>query len=462
VKFCIKRFCFILFFLCLYFSPAISFAGQSELESIIQTYQNKNVTIGVSVHEIKDQKELYSHNSHKPLNPASTMKVLTSVVALNHLGGAYQFKTPMSTDSFSNGTIQNLYIKGYGDPSLVEERLWRMVKDLKVRGVKKISGDIVIDNSYFDGFDFNGKEDGSSRAYNASLSALAVNFNSFAVVARNYGNGAVQTHVDPPIPYFVLSSSIKGSGNALTVSRNFQNGKEYVKAMGGVTGEKIKYANVSNPVQYAGSTLQWILDQNGIEFNGKIRAGTAVGAKKIVTDKSKPLSLILRDLNKFSNNFTAEMLVKTLGAKNVGVPGSTAKGVTILKDYLTNLGVSAEEYSVHNGSGLSRNNRLSPNTLNQILMSAYKNNKIRSDFMASLAIAGTDGTLHARLKAPYIAGNVKAKTGTLNDVSSLSGYLESKSKKMLAFTIMVNGAGAASGQFYKMQEKLLQDIYQSY
>jgi len=428
----------------------------------VGSYQRAGIKIGVAAHAVKGKKELFSYHANQSFNPASVMKVITSAAALTYLGGSYEYKTPLTTDRFSRGVIQNLYIKGAGDPSLVEERLWRIAKDLKVRGVKKIEGDIIIDNSLFDSQDFLGQEEGSTRAYNASITPFAVNFNSFAVVAKNYGGGVLDVHVDPPTQYFELKSFIKPSGNYITIARSYKNGKEYVRANGGVSREKIKYANASNPLQYAGSTLTWVLSQMGIEFNGKIRKGAAHGKKKIFTDRSKPLSLIVRDLNKYSNNFTAEMILKTLAAKQSGVPGSTAKGANILKNYVVSLGVSPKEFAIFNGSGLSRKNRLSPNTLNHVLMAVYKNNKIRSDYIASLAIAGTDGTLKSRLRAPQLKGNVKAKTGTLHDVASLSGYLQTKSKKMVAFTILVNGAGAGSGGFFAMQEKLLLDIYKSF
>lgn len=445
-----------------FFLPSLSHAGQAELKAIVGSYSRAGVKIGVAVHDIKGKKVLFENLSSKGMNPASTMKVVTSAAALTYLGGAFQYKTPVSTDRLSGGVAQNLYLKGAGDPSLVEERLWRIAKDLKVRGVKEVRGDIIIDNSYFDNFNFAGKDSSSSRAYNAALSALAVNFNSFAVVAKNYGAGAgLEVHVDPPTEYFTLKSNIGSSGNGIAISRSYKNGKESVLASGGVSKEKVKYANVANPVQYAGSTFKWVLGQNGIPVTGKVKAGKAVG-KKLFEDKSKPLSLILRDLNKFSNNFTAEMVVKTIGAIKGGVPGSTEKGLIVLNSFLQKLNLSSSEYEVFNGSGLSRRNRISPNALNQVLMAAYNNNKIRTDMMSSLAIAGTDGTLRRRLKSPGLKGNVKAKTGTLNDVAALSGYIETKKKNMIAFTILVNGQGAGAGGYFAMQEKILMDIYRSF
>lgn len=438
------------------------FANEATLKTIIQAYQKPGITIGVQVNKAKDKSQLFSYNANKSFNPASVMKVVTSTAALTYLGGSFEYKTSFTTDSFSRGIIHNLYIKGVGDPSLVEERLWRIAKDLRVRGVKKIEGDIIIDNSLFDSFNFSGKENGSTRAYNASISPFAINFNSFAIVAKNYGGGVMEVHIDPPTHYFDLKSNIRPSGNHISIARSYKGGKEYVNASGGVSREKIKYANASNPLQYAGSTLVWVLNQMGIEFNGKIKQGKAPGAKKIVVDKSKPLSLIIRDLNKFSNNFTAEMILKTMAAKKTGVPGTTAKGASLLKSFVTSLGVDSNEFAIFNGSGLSRNNRLSPNSLNHVLLAAYKNNKIRSDFIASLSIAGTDGTLKSRLKSAGLLGNVKAKTGTLHDVSSLSGFLQTKNKNMVAFTILVNGSGVGSGSYFGMQEKLLMDIYKSF
>lgn len=448
-------------FCILFVSVSPVFASTANLDAIVGRYQGQGVKIGVAVHAVKDQKEVFSYHATDPLNPASTMKVITSAVAFTKLGGAYAYKTAFTTDRMSKGMIHNLYIQGSGDPSVVQERLWSMIKDLRVRGVREIQGDIIIDNSYFDSESFAGRDPSSSRAYNAEISAFALNFNSFAVVASNQ-DGVVQVEADPPTDYFQVRSTVKAAGSSLTISRTFKDNIEYVTVSGGVSDEKIKYANVSDPVLYAGTTIKWLCDQMGISFNGKILTGAAVGKKKLIVDKSKPLAQIIHDLNKYSNNFTAEMILKTLAAEKVGVPGTTEKGVPLLTAFLTEIGVTAGEYSVHNGSGLSRNNRLSANALNQTLMVVYKNNKIRSDFISSLAIAGEDGTLKSRLKVAGLQGNVKAKTGTLNDVSSLSGFMETKAKNMLAFTIMVNGAAAGNGNFFRMQQEILSELYESF
>lgn len=457
-----KLVCLFVFFM-LFIGTSVR-AGEAEIKAIVQSYARSGIKIGVSIHDTKTSKELFTHNADQGMNPASTMKVVTSVASLSNLSGAYEYKTPIYTDGMSGGTLQNIYIKGVGDPSLVEERLWRIAKDLFVRGVRKVSGDIIIDNSYFDSFDFAGKEgDNNTRAYNASLSPLAVNFNSFAVVGKNYGGaGGLEVNMDPPTEYFSLKSNISGSGNGINISRTYKDGREFVIASGGVSSEKVKYANAENPVQYAGTTFKWVLAQVGIEVTGKVKSGKVSGQKLIFEDKSKPLSLILRDLNKFSNNFTAEMVLRTLSAVKVGVPGSTEKGAKILNEFVSGLGVATSEFEIHNGSGLSRNNRISANALTQCLLEAYSNSKIRTDFISSLAIGGVDGTLKTRMQSAILKGNVKAKTGTLNDVSSLSGYIDTKKKNTIAYTILVNGPGAGAGGYYSLQERVLTDIYNSF
>lgn len=444
-------------FISLVVFPQLVFA-QDPLQALVSKAQRSGVKIGVAVHEAGTGKEVFTHNANEPLNPASTMKVLTSVVALKHLGGSYTYKTPITTDSLSKHVAENLYIKGVGDPSIVEERLWRVAKDLRVRGVEKINGDIVIDNSFFKGFEFSGQENGSSRAYNALISPLAVNFNSFAVVAVN-NDGALAVTVDPPIDYFQLESRVKASGNALGIERRLKEGHEHIVVGGGVSHEKVKYASVQDPVAYAGHMLAWLFTQVGIEFSGKVREGQATGKKRLLLDESKPLSYILTDLNKFSNNFTAEMILKTLAAIKGEISGTTAAGTGLLTAYLQDLGVDAAEYAIFNGSGLSRDNRISAMALNKVLLSAYDDVVIRSDFMASLAVAGVDGTLETRFKDTELRGNVKAKTGTLYDVSALSGYLETRDKKILAFTILINGAGVANGFSYGLQKELLTALF---
>ena len=433
--------------------------AQASLKSAVAKQVPSSVKATIAVYDLKDKKQVFDYNGTLALNPASTQKILTSVVALKELGGSYHYKTPVSTDQFSNGIIQNLYLKGVGDPSLVEERLWRMAKDLKVRGVKQIKGDIIIDQNLFDDFDFQGKINGSTRAYNASVSPFALNFNSFAVVATNMSSG-LEVHVDPPIDYFVLRSKIGRSGNSIAISRSAKGGKEYVVASGGVSRSKIKYANVLNPSAYAGQTLAWMLRQMDIDFKGQVKQGKASGGKTLFVDQSKPLSHILNGLNKFSNNFTAEMILKTLGAKRTQ-KGNTESGVQVLKSYLKEWGIPSSQVQVYNGSGLSRKNRISATALNKILAEAYQDHRVRSDLMASLAVGGVDGTLKSRMKQKELQGNVKAKTGTLHDVAALSGYMEAASGKPYAFTILLNGAVGGRAA-YRIQEALLLELYQSY
>lgn len=446
------------FFLSLVAAPVA--ASDADLGAIVSSYKG-GAKISISIYSLSDKTTIFTHDDKESLNPASTMKVVTSVASLSVLGGHYKYKTTFTTDTISRGVIGNLYVRGVGDPSLVEERLWRIGKDLRVRGVKEVGGDIVVDNSFFDNDDFEGKISDSSRAYNAAVSAFAINFNSFAVVASNVG-GAVNVEVDPPTEYFVLNANVRSGGNSLSVTRDYRDGKEYVSASGSVSDEAVKYANVENPVEYAGTTIKWILEQNGIAVKGGVRAGTATGRTKLVTDSSKPLSQILWDLNKWSNNFTAEMVVKTLGAEESGAPGATHKGVAILKRFLDEVGVDPQEYNIVNGSGLSQQNRISANALTQILIYAHRKSKIRADYTSALAVAGIDGTLKNRLRAPALMGNVKAKTGTLNNVSSLAGYMETRSGKSVCFAILVNGGGAGGGGYFTMQEKILQAVYDDY
>lgn len=437
--------------------PHLSWAGPfSSLNSLIKKHENKKTEVSVAVYSLDENKEVYSYKGDRALNPASNVKVLTAAVVLDKLGPTYRYPTEIYAGASPNskGEIPSLSVVGYGDPSLVIERLWRIAKDLSLQGIKTIKGDLIIDQSYFETSFLHEGFGNEGRAYAAPVSAIALNFNSFSTLVSSQ-SGKLHCQVDPPVDYFLIKEC-KTTGKGLSVKRDLDSGKEKVFVRGSYSSSKAKtiYRSVSNPSLYFASALKYLLQQNGIKHQGRIIEGNAVKGHLLLKDMSKPLSEIVADLNKYSNNFVAEMLVKTLGARFVSQPGTTEKGVTVLKDYLSFLGAPESSYELENASGLSRKNKLSSSLLTRILAQAYQDPRIAPEYFASLAIAGTDGTVRRRLKSLSLKEKLRVKTGTLNNVSSLSGLIRSKSGKSFVFSVILEGGNVFGAGAYQLQEKI--------
>lgn len=446
-----------LIFLVLSFFPRFSAAEDlASLSPLIHSYEGKSIQVGVDVFSITENREIFGYKESVPLNPASNLKIITTAAALTNLGVDYAFKTLFYSDAPpAQGKITNLYMVGGGDPTLVEERLWRMAKDIALRGIREITGDIIVDQGFFlvpvvrDVGDLN-------RAYNAPITPLALNYNSFAVSAET-GTDGVLLSTDPPCDYFQVGGHVSSGGRGgLGVNRRFDGTQEKVTVSGSLKGPYtvLVYRSVTQPSLYAGSTLKLYLAQNGVRLLGTVREGVATGRNLLLEDPSKSLSQIIQDMNKFSNNFTAEMLLMTLGAEMKGPPATPEKGLAVLNEYLAGLGVDPQDYFLENGSGLSRNNRVAARVFTHILAHVYKQFSLMPEFVSSLAIGGVDGTVRKRLKAPELVDQIRVKTGTLNDASSLSGFIPTKTGKLLAFSILAAGPGAGSARFHELQEKI--------
>ncbi len=426
--------------------------------SIIGSFESGGSHAAVMAYSLNRQRRLCADDEHLPLNPASLMKVLTSTAALTFMGPDYVFVTRYSTDSLSNGVARNLYVKGGGDPSIDDERLAGLAKSLASAGVRHIQGDIIIDQSYFDGFEFDGRIPSRGWTYNFPVSAFAVNFNSFGGVAPAFGGKPEMAVRQTKRGRKVSRPTGKGPGSFKLV-----NGQQtFTDAAGKINSAPVKGGLTQDPTFYAGSILKWFLEREGIVVDGRITSGPARGGLTLYQDQSEPLSIVLQRMNKKSNNFMAETVLKALAAKVYGQPGSTAKGVQVLRSFLDQIGVPKADYKIVNGSGLSRQNRISPHAILKTLVYAYRNPALQHDFLETLAIAGEDGTLKRWMRAPELVGNVHAKTGTLNDTIALAGFLTAHSGDKVVFSIITNRVSGDKGDFHKMEEDFLKAAYWAY
>lgn len=421
-----------------------------EIDAVLQNSCLADGNAGIKVFSLTKGDVLYQRNSSQFFIPASNIKLLTSAVALKVLGGEYQFLTTVSTDGEIKKNVLhgNLYLKGYGDPRLVSEELWMIVKGIRNRGIKRINGDIIADDTFFDdklkGVGVG--KNGGSEPYNARVSALSLNFNTVTVYvnpAKRIGARPVVT-VDPPTKYIKISNKAKtvakGKDYNIIAGRVKKRGHDTVFIKGSIkTPGYHVYLNVSNPTLYTVTVFKEFLEKEGIKIKGNISmAKQPEDVKELVIHKSRPLALIIQDMNKISNNFIAEQVLKTAGAERFGAPGTTQKGLDLINQLMETLGYLPSSYSVVDGSGLSKQNSLSPDQIIDVLKNMYYDFSVRAEYVASLGIMGIDGSVKKRLKEFPKRRYIRAKTGTLNGASSLSGYVGAEGGEDLAFSILIN------------------------
>ncbi|MFA4972241.1 MAG: D-alanyl-D-alanine carboxypeptidase/D-alanyl-D-alanine-endopeptidase [bacterium] len=401
----------------------------------------------IVVADVSTGKIIASHRPDLALNPASCSKIVTSITALELLGPDYRFRTIFAADAPAQaGAIGTLYVRGEGDPSLINEEIAKIAINLRENGLRRITGGIVIDNSYFNSFDFPRKGGDDGRAFTAKISAVAVNFNSIGVtVAPGRSGGSASVKLEPPLEDYRVINKVITSGKTRIYIKTSTGGEGMsVTVSGSISpraGPSTYWRSVEDPVGYAGAVIAHHFREAGIEVTGPIRSGGMPASASIVAEQlSRPLAEIVYDMNKLSTNFVAEQITKHLGAKRMGAPGSTEKGVAAMEEHLATLGVPRGSAMFENGSGLSAVSRISAQQLVQVLVSAYQNRKLRGDFINSLSVLGVDGTMKnwGRI-APDLVGSVYAKTGTLDGVSTLAGYVPMSDNRLAAFAILANG-----------------------
>jgi len=417
---------------------------------------------------------LLMHQSTSALNPASTMKLLTSYAALALLGPSYRWKTEVYRDgTLHDGVLDgNLYIKAYGDPSLMSADFWRLLRSLRQLGIREINGDLIIDNSYFSvdtparsSFDAD-----TARAYNATPSALAINLKASSF---RFDADALQVTItpEPDLPQIQVINRLKVGAADCSRWRNGvnydvkQDGAKAVVTFSGVYAAECrdKYLQLlvldeNNYTLHLFSKL-WL--ELGGGFHGKLRVLTTPDSMPLSTVKlwqqdSKTLAQILPDINKWSNNLMARQLLLTIAAEKMGAPATEANGALVVDAWLKSMGLNFNELVIDNGSGLSRSERISAQHMGELLVSAYFS-PVMAELMSSLPILAVDGTMQKRMPASDLSGRAHLKTGSINGVLTLAGYMLGQRGQRYVVVFMVNHAKMAMTK--PAQDALLQWVY---
>jgi D-alanyl-D-alanine carboxypeptidase/D-alanyl-D-alanine-endopeptidase (penicillin-binding protein 4) len=421
--------------------------------------------IGVVVAEALTGRRLYTLNPETPRNPASNMKLVTAATALVELGASYRMRTTLAGALSEDGGVETLVLRGEGDPSLDFGDLLSMARRLVELGVRRVDK-VVVDGSFFDeqilppAFD---QQPHEIAAFRAAVGAVSVDRNAYEL--RLAPGPAVDAPANVILrcpDYFAVESGLTtiATGSPKVVAEQRPKGDALSLRLTGSVPLGIRGVayerRVESPLPYAGNCLRAALRSQRIGGTMHVSVGAPpAGVPVLVGHESESLSEILGPVGKNSDNFYAEMLLKVISAHAQHRPGSSSGGAERALSLLERAGVPRGTAKMLNGSGLFKGGAVAPEHFVKLLVYMYNDPALRSEYVAHLAVAGTDGTLRNRLTALPKTGVVRAKTGTLDDAIALSGYVLGKRPEQdLAFSFLMNGVAGKQWQARALADDL--------
>lgn len=444
------------------------------VERVLKAYDMAPDSYSTWVQAVDANTPLLAVNAEIARNPASTIKLLTTFLALEDLGPAYTWVTEAYLDGdLRDGRLAgDLYLKGYGDPYLVTERVWLLLRGLRQRGLRDIGGDLVIDNSYFDvSPEDAGTFDGQPyRVYNVAPEAFLVNFRAVNFIFRpDPDQQGVQIVADPAPANLEIRNQLQlregrcggyqagirvargeaTAGGVVTFSGRFgRDCPEYRLARAVMDASDFNYGVLRNLWEESGGTLEGSGRSGAVDENWE----------SYYEFYSPPVSEVIRRVNKWSNNVMSRQVFLTMGAERFGAPGTVDKARDAAAAALAERGLDFPELRLDNGAGLSRDTQISARNLARLLMAAY-DSPFRSEFESSLALAGLDGTMRRRFRDDQLTGRMHIKTGRLNGVFGMAGYLRAASGQEFVVVAMQNHPDAHRGPGEEAHTTLLRWVY---
>ncbi len=427
--------------------------------------------ISIYLRRIHGRRPILAYRAHTPRDPASVMKLVTALVSLYTLGPSYTWRTgAYASGPVVHGVLHgNLYLRGGGDPYLITKSFWDLLHGLRGRGLREIDGNIVLDQHYLHAprtrrGAFDGLRD---RTYNVRPRALLVNFQA---VEFRFLPGASQVRVLPdPYPttlrvinrlrlvpgpcgdwraHVHLRITRVEGGNLATFQGRYPR----------TCGLQHLYRVTDNDRRYVSGVFAELWRQQGGLLHGGFMAGRVPrGARLLYQVHSRPLADILRSVDKYSNNVMGRLLVMTLGAVKAGVPGTTAKGLAVMRAWLAHHDLHLPRLVLRNGVGLSRAERITAAEVGRILRYAY-NGRYMPEYVSSLPIAGIDGTLRYRFLRSPVVGHLHGKTGTINGVDTLAGYLQRGGRRYIV-VVLENYPGADTERGFRAEDGVIKWLY---
>lgn len=434
--------------------------------------------IGVYVHEIGAREPLLAVNADTAMNPASVMKLLTTYAGLELLGPAYTWPTMLYADGpIIDGVLHgDLIIKGYGDPKLDLENFWLLIHRLRQTGLHEIKGNLVLDNSHYaipndDPGDFDGQP---YRTYNIIPEALLVNYRTSTIhLFPQPEKNAVRVVIDPLPDSIHIQNHLKLTQGAcgdwqnammIDVLADKNNDNNFTVVLKGNLsrhcGKQSYMLSLQKSAIYTRDLFKRLWAQQGGLFHGDVKVERAPpGLTPLKIYQSPPLAEIVRGINKFSNNIAARQLYLALGtgdAVALNSPATLTKSDEAIRQWLARKQLNFPELVVENGSGLSRRERISTRHMGQLLLAAF-NSPVMPEFMSSMPIAAVDGTLRNRFTGTAVKGLAHMKTGALNNVRALAGYVLDQAGRRFVVVFIVNHEQA--GQSRIAMDALVQWLY---
>jgi serine-type D-Ala-D-Ala carboxypeptidase/endopeptidase (penicillin-binding protein 4) len=423
--------------------------------------------VSVLVQALDAEAPVLEHRADTPRNPASVMKLVTTWAGLELLGPAYTWRTEVYLDGkLAGGKLDgDLVLKGYGDPFLVLEEYWKLLRAVRRLGVEEITGDFVVDDSYFVVDEpYPGAFDNQPlRTYNVVPNALLVNFKAVQF----------QFHVEPDVNRVRVTSEPELSNleirNGLGIADLRCGGYQYgisfdvvgagldqVRLVGAFPRRCASYSMTRTVLEhdtYAFGLFATLWAEIGGRFDGSLRKGrVADSARPALTWRSPPLADVLRSINKNSNNVMTRQLLYTIGAESAGGPGTRWKGAEAIEQFLAARGLDTDGLVIDNGAGLSRDERVSARLLGEMLQAAAAS-PYAAEFVSSLSLGGLDGTTRSRFNGNSAVMHVK--TGRLDHVSALAGYLRASSGRDYVIAILMNADDAHRGPGQELEEAIV-------
>lgn len=430
--------------------------------------------VGIVVQEADGVSPRLTFNAEQPMNPASTMKLLTTFAGLELLGPAYTWKTTAWTDApLDNGVLGgDLYLRGSADPKLSFEQFWLLLRQLRARGVREIGGDLVLDRSLIAPVDPNATafDDKPLRPYNVGPDALLLNFKALRLILLpDVASKAVRVMAEPEPTNLDIVNLMKLGNNGCP-----EGWRENLRA--DLTRHATRWrlvltgtypASCEQKVWRIGvlphnEYVRGVFEQLWTELGGTLKGGTRDGlvpeaARPLAEIESPTLAEMVRDINKYSNNVMARQLFLTMGAESGKRPARNEDADAVLRAWLDSRKLRFPELVLDNGSGLSRHERISAANMARLLTAIWKS-AVMPELIASLPLSAVDGTMKKRLNGNGIAGQAHIKTGTLEGVKTIAGYVLDKNGRQQIVVFFVNHTNARDAQ--AAQDALLAWVYE--
>ena len=449
-----------------------------EIDLLVNDPAFASATWGVYIETPDNREVLYRHNENKLLMPASNMKLYTTATALVKFGPNFSYKTRLYADGVINkGTLEgNLIVRGSGDPTISGRHNGGVIvgtfldwaDSLKAMGINAITGDIIGDDDYLDDVPLGHgwSWDDEPYWYSSHISGLSFNDNTVDILIKpgeKAGDPAI-IETDPPTSYVQIKNNIKTTDNDSVMYYDFNRSIDgnLFTFWGNVPltkKESKTWVSVRNPTLYTVTVLKETLEENGISVGGETvdaddrSSKPKYGKMKVAaTYSSPPMSELINVVNKRSQNFYAEQLLKTLG-KEYKKTGSASAGVKVVKSFLREIGIDDNGILIVDGSGLSRLNLITAKQT-ATLLRYMRLHKYGNYYMNSLPIAGVDGSISRRMIGTSAAGNLKAKTGYISYVRALSGYVTTDEGEDVIFSFIVNHYDVPTSMANELQNRI--------